>query len=496
MHDACTKREAIFLRGRRRADADRARAAYLDRGLRRRRRLCGAGSRRCSQAHDARPAASSRRPAAALRRPPIDPPDVERPRHAHRPLQAAGADRRRGHGRRLRGRADSSRSAAMVALKIIKPGMDTKQVIARFEAERQALAMMDHPNIAKVLDAGTTEVGPALLRHGAGPRHPDHRVLRPEAARRSASGWSCSSQVCQAVQHAHQKGIIHRDLKPSNVLVTLHDGVPVPKVIDFGVAKAIGQRAHRARRSTPASPQLVGTPLYMSPEQAEMNQLGRRYAQRCLFAGRAALRAAHRHDPVRQGGARQARPRRDAADHPRRRAAAPQRRVSTLQPEALSTTSQRRGTDPRRISAALRGELDWIVMKALEKDRGRRYESASAFATDIQRYLADEPVLACPPTTMYRFQKFARKHKAALATAVAIAACLILGTTVSAWQAVRATTAEAQANANATQARRERPRRPPRSATRPRSSATRSRRSTRSSLPKSSSFSERCMRPT
>ena len=133
-----------------------------------------------------------------------------------------------------------------VALKIIKPGMDTRQVIARFEAERQALALMDHPNIAKVLDAGATDSGPALLRHGAGPRHPDHRVLRPASSSRSAERLELFVPVCQAVQHAHQKGIIHRDLKPSNVLVTLHDGAPVPKVIDFGVAKATGAAADRA----------------------------------------------------------------------------------------------------------------------------------------------------------------------------------------------------------------------------------------------------------
>ena len=256
------------------------------------------------------------------------------------------------------------------------------------------------------------------------------------------------------MQHAHQKGIIHRDLKPSNVLVTLHDGVPVPKVIDFGVAKAIGQQLTEQTVYTALS-QLVGTPLYMSPEQAEMNQLGCRYPQRRLFAGRAALRAARpAQTPVRQGDARQGRPRRDAADDPRGRAAASQPPGQHAPaPRPCSTTSQHRGIDrPADLGEILRGELDWIVMKSLEKDRSRRYESASAFATDIQRYLDDEPVLACPPSTMYKFHKFARKHRAALATAVAIAASLILGTTASAWQAVRATTAEAQANANATQA--------------------------------------------
>ena len=141
-----------------------------------------------------------------------------------------------------------------MALKVIKPGMDTRQVVARFEAERQALALMDHPNIAKVLDAGDDRAGPAVLRHGAGPRHADHRLLRPEPASRSGERLELFVQVCQAVQHAHQKGIIHRDLKPSNVLVTLHDGTPVPKVIDFGVAKAIGQQLTEQDAVTPASP--------------------------------------------------------------------------------------------------------------------------------------------------------------------------------------------------------------------------------------------------
>ena len=158
-----------------------------------------------------------------------------------------------------------------VALKIIKPGMDTREVIARFEAERQALAMMDHPNIAKVFDAGATDIGPALLRDGTGPRHPAHGLLRPERLT-TGSGWSCSSRSASAVQHAHQKGIIHRDLKPSNVMVTLYDGVPVPKVIDFGVAKAIsGQLTERTLFTHYG--QMIGTPLYMSPEQAEMSGL-------------------------------------------------------------------------------------------------------------------------------------------------------------------------------------------------------------------------------
>src|SRR5215469_5428135 len=338
----------------------------------------------------------------------------------------------------------------MMALKIIKPGMDSRQVLSRFEAEKQALAMMDHENIARVFDAGTTEAG--------------HPYFVMELVRGIPIDAFCDQKrltvrqrlelfipVCRAVQHAHQKGIIHRDLKPSNILVTLHDGVPVPKVIDFGVAKAIGQSLTEKTVYT-ALAQLVGTPLYMSPEQAEMNQLGVDTRSDVYSLGvllYELLTGTTPFDKEALGGSGLEEMRRMIReDEPPR----PSARVSSLQPEALSTTSQRRSTDPRRISAALCGELDWIVMKSLEKDRGRRYESASAFATDVQRYLDDEPVLAGPPSTMYKFHKFARKHRAALATAVAIAASLILGTTASAWQAVRATTAEAQANANATQA--------------------------------------------
>jgi WD40 repeat protein/serine/threonine protein kinase len=337
-----------------------------------------------------------------------------------------------------------------VALKVIKPGMDTKQVVARFEAERQALAMMDHPNIAKVHDGGTTESGRPYFVMELVPGVPiteycdGERLSVPQRL-------ELFVLVCRAVQHAHQKGIIHRDLKPSNILVTLHDGVPVPKVIDFGVAKAMGQSLTEKTVYT-ALAQLVGTPLYMSPEQAEMNQLGVDTRSDVYSLGvllYELLTGTTPFDKEALGGSGLEEMRRMIReDEPPR----PSARVSSLGPEALSTTSQRRSTDPRRISAALHGELDWIVMKALEKDRSRRYESASALATDIQRYLDDEPVLAGPPSTMYKFHKLARKHRAALATAVAIAASLILGTTASAWQAVRATTAEAEANANATQA--------------------------------------------
>jgi len=334
----------------------------------------------------------------------------------------------------------------LVALKIIKPGFDSKQTIARFEAERQALAMMDHPNIAKVHDAGTTETGRPyfvmeLVRGIPLNEFCDQKrlVVRERL--------QLFVQVCQAVQHAHQKGIIHRDLKPTNVLVAMADTVAFPKLLDFGIAKALGQSLTDNTLHTGYS-QLVGTPLYMSPEQAEMNVFGVDtrsdvYSLGVLLYELLTGTTPFDKEQLTKASFDEMR-RMIREDDPLR----PSARMSTLKAQALSTISQQRNIDPRRISATLRGELDWIVMKSLEKDRSRRYESASALATDIQRYLSDEPVLACPPTTMYRFQKFARKHKPALFTAAAIALCLLLGTTVSAWQAVRATAAEGQAAAN------------------------------------------------
>jgi WD40 repeat protein/serine/threonine protein kinase len=319
-----------------------------------------------------------------------------------------------------------------VALKVIKPGMDTRQVIARFEAERQALALMDHPNIAKVYDGGTTRSEPRAL--ASGPRSPVAYAPgsegRPYFVMELVKGVPITEycdqkqvsvserlqlflNVCEAVQHAHQKGIIHRDIKPSNVMVVSHDGKPVVKVIDFGVAKAIGQQLTDKTVYTHFA-QLIGTPLYMSPEQAgesglDVDTRGDIYSLGVLLYE--LLTGTTPFDKERFKTA--------AYDEMRRiireeEPPKPSTRISTLG-QAAATVSTNRQTDAKQLSRLFRGELDWIVMKALEKDRNRRYESASAFAADVQRYLSDEPVQAFPPSAWYRVQKFVRRNGARLA---------------------------------------------------------------------------------
>ncbi len=300
-----------------------------------------------------------------------------------------------------------------VAVKVIKPGMDSRQVIARFEAERQALALMDHPNIARVLDVGETESGRPyfameLVRGLPITDYCDEHKLATRAR------LELFVSVCQAVLHAHQKGIIHRDIKPSNVLVTLHDGVPVVKVIDFGIAKALGQQLTEKTLCTGYA-QLVGTPLYMSPEQAELSGLDIDTRSDIYSLGVLLYELLTGMTPfdkkrLREVGYDEMRRIIREEEPPR-----PSTRLSTLG-QAGATMSERRQSDPRRLSQLLRGELDWIVMKALEKDRNQRYETASAFAADVQRYLADEAVLACPPSAGYRLRKFARRNKRGLAT--------------------------------------------------------------------------------
>jgi serine/threonine protein kinase len=329
-----------------------------------------------------------------------------------------------------------------VALKIIKPGMDSQQVIARFEVERQALALMDHQNIARVLDAGTTDSGRPYfvmeLVHGVPiTQYCDANKLSPRRR------LELFLPVCHALQHAHQKGIIHRDLKPSNVMVTLHDGRPVPKVIDFGVAKATEQRLTERTLFTQYGT-IVGTLEYMAPEQAEMSGLGVDTRSDIYALGvllyelltgttpleRSRLRAAAYDEMLRL----------IREEEPPR----PSWRISTSG-ERLVTISAERNTEPAQLSRLVYGELDWIVMRCLEKDRTRRYETANGLARDVEHYLKDEPVEACPPTAGYKLRKFARKNKKLLVTATAFVALLVMGVAGSAWQAVRATQAEVMA---------------------------------------------------
>jgi serine/threonine protein kinase/Tfp pilus assembly protein PilF len=326
-----------------------------------------------------------------------------------------------------------------VALKVIKPGMDTGQVIGRFEAERQALALMDHPNISSVLDAGATESGRPYfvmeLIKGIPISEYCDQCRLPTRDR-----LELFRTVCQAVQHAHQKGIIHRDIKPSNVLVAIHEGRPVPKIIDFGVAKAINQRLTEHSVMTGFA-QMLGTPLYMSPEQAEMSPLDVDTRSDIFSLGVLLYELLTGTTPISKQEAHSASydeiRRRIREEEPQR----PSARISTLD-AAASTVADQRRTEPRRLIRMYRGDLDWIVMKALEKDRTRRYATASGFAEDISRYLSDEPVLASPPSTAYRLRKFVRRNTAALATGIAMAALLIAGTVTSTLLAFRATEAE------------------------------------------------------
>lgn len=318
-----------------------------------------------------------------------------------------------------------------VALKIIKPGMDSKEVVARFEAERQALALMDHPNIARVLDAGATDGGMPyfvmeLVKGMPITEYCDkHKLSTTERLQLFA-------KVCRAVQHAHQKGIIHRDLKPSNILVTHHDGEPVPKVIDFGVAKALSQELTERTMFTRFG-QVIGTPQYMSPEQADMNEIDVDtrtdiYSLGVVLYELLTGRPPFTSEELSGKGFDEMR-RIIREECPRR----PSCQVATLEAQIATTIAERRKCKFDTLRRLLAGELDWIVMKALEKDRSRRYETAMGLGEDVERYLSNEPVIAGPPSLSYKLRKAFARHRVEFTAASLMGVALIIGFGVAVW---------------------------------------------------------------
>ena len=343
-----------------------------------------------------------------------------------------------------------------VAVKILKPGMDTQKVVTRFELERQALAMMDHPNIARVIDAGATPTGRPFFVMDLVVGAPisvycDRNELSVEAR------LELFAQVCNAVQHAHTKGIIHRDIKPSNVLVSTHDGRSHAKVIDFGIAKAMADRPAGETLFT-VDGAMIGTPEYMSPEQAEGSlDIDTRtdvYSLGVLLYELLTGSTPFSTRELQAAGLAEVRRIIREVDPPK-----PSTRLGHSA-DTLATAAAKRQTAPKRLSAIVRGELDWIVMRALEKDRQRRYPTANALAMDVQRYLGGEPVIAAPPGAAYRLGKFVRRHRGGVLAASAVAAALVVGAFAFAWQAKvargqrdRAVAAEAQARKGAEELR-------------------------------------------
>jgi serine/threonine protein kinase/tetratricopeptide (TPR) repeat protein len=322
-----------------------------------------------------------------------------------------------------------------VALKILKPGMDSRQIVARFEAERQALAMMDHANVAKIFDAGTTDTGRPyfVMELVRGMKITDYCDQSQLPTRERLRLFIL---VCQAIQHAHQKGIIHRDIKPSNILVTLHDGVPVPKVIDFGIAKATQQELTDKTVFTQFQ-QFMGTPAYTSPEQAEMSGLdidtrADIYSLGVLLYELLVGQTPFDAKEMMQGGL-------DALRQiiREKEPLRPSTKLNTLQGDARTTAGRCRQTDVRNLVHQLQGDLDWIVIKCLEKDRTRRYETANGLAMDIDRYLKNEPVIARPPSRLYEFQKTVRRHKVGFAAAGAVLLSLAVGLGIATWTLVK-----------------------------------------------------------
>ena len=338
----------------------------------------------------------------------------------------------------------------MVALKIIKPGMDTAQIIARFESERQALALMDHPNIAKVFDAGATESGRPyfvmeLVKGVPITEFCDKNHMPPE------DRLKLFIDVCHAIQHAHHKGVVHRDIKPSNVMVTLHDGKPVVKVIDFGVAKAMVQKLTERTLFTDYG-QMIGTPAYMSPEQAEMSGLDIDTRSDVYSLGVLLYELLTGTTPLDMKQLRAA----GYAEMQRmireQEAPRPSTRLSSLG-DSATVLAGNRGMEVARLAKFLAGDLDWIAMKALDKDRNRRYGTPGNFAEDIQRYLQREAIVARPPSTTYRIKKFVQRNRAAAFSAATIALLLLMGIAGTTYGLIRADGAGAMRNRRGTRRR-------------------------------------------